>query len=148
VTNPPLYDAERRIAIGYDSGNGVVQAFRFGATLEPLWRRELAHAAHMIHFPDTGEVVLHDFHGPAAARTRVARELAGRWSGPARSPRIRRALGRRSGDDVTVVDIETGVERARARVPSMFQSVLFPAAGFGRDLYWCTFSTLARLEVA
>ncbi len=148
VTNPPLYDAERRIAIGYDSGNGVVQAFRFGARLEPLWRRELAHAAHMIHFPDTGEVVLHDYHGPAAARTRLARELAGRWSGPARSPRIRRALGRRSGDDVTVVEIETGVELARARVPSMFQSVLFPAAGFGRDLYWCTFSTLARLEVA
>jgi hypothetical protein len=48
---------------------------------------------------------------------------------------------------VLVVDIETGVERARARVPTMFQSVLFPAPGFGRDLYWCTFSTLARLEV-
>jgi hypothetical protein len=29
----------------------------------------------------------------------------------------------------------------------MFQSVLFPAPGWGRDLYWCTFSTLARLEV-
>jgi hypothetical protein len=102
----------------------------------------------MVHFPDTGEVVLHHFHGPAAARTRPARALAGRWSGPARSPRIRRALAQRSGDDVTVVDIETGLERGRARVPSMFQSVLFPAAGFGRDVYWCTFSTLARLEVA
>jgi hypothetical protein len=30
----------------------------------------------------------------------------------------------------------------------MFQSVLFPAPGWGRDLYWCTFSTVARLEVA
>jgi hypothetical protein len=29
----------------------------------------------------------------------------------------------------------------------MFQSVLFPAVGWERDLYWCTFSTLARLEV-
>ncbi len=46
-----------------------------------------------------------------------------------------------------IVDIETGDERARARVPSMFQSVVFPAPGFDRDLYWCTFSTLARLEV-
>jgi hypothetical protein len=102
----------------------------------------------MIHFPETEEVVLHDFHDPAAARTRAARALAGRWSGPARSPRIRRALSRRSGDDVVVIDIETGSERARARVPSMFQSVLFPPAGFGRDLYWCAFSTLARPEVA
>jgi hypothetical protein len=30
----------------------------------------------------------------------------------------------------------------------MFQSVLFPAPGWDRDLYWCTFSTLARLAVA
>jgi hypothetical protein len=30
----------------------------------------------------------------------------------------------------------------------MFQSVLFPTPGLQRDLYWCTFSTLARLEVA
>jgi hypothetical protein len=61
---------------------------------------------------------------------------------------VRAAAARRSGDDVAVLDIESGVELARARVPSMFQSVLFPAPGWGRDLYWCTFSTLARLEVA
>jgi hypothetical protein len=147
VTNPPLYDAAHRIAIAYDSGNGVVAAFRFGARLQPLWQRELQHAAHMIHFPATGELVLHDFHGPALAATAPARALARRWAGPARSAVVRRAVARSSGDDVVVVDIETGAERARARVPSMFQSVLFPAPGFERDLYWCTFSTLARLEV-
>ncbi len=147
VTDPPLYDRARRIAIAYDSGNGIVAAFRVGHRLEPLWQRELQHAAHMIQFPDTGELVLHDFHGPAVAATAPARALARRWSGPARSAAVRRALARGSGDDVVVVDIETGTERARARVPSMFQSVLFPAPGFGHDLYWCTFSTLARLEV-
>jgi hypothetical protein len=147
VTDPPLYDAERRIAVGYDSGNGIVQAFRFGTRLEPLWRRELAHAGHMIHFPDTGELVLHDFRGPRFAHTRLGRAAARASSGLARSPAVRRAVSRRSGDDVLVVDIETGAERARAHVPSMFQSVLFPAPGFARDLYWCTFSTLARLEV-
>ena len=147
VTNPPLYDARRRIAVAYDSGNGIVQAFRLGDRLEPLWRRELSHAAHMIEFPDTGELVLQDFRGPAIANTRMAHELSRRWAGPARSAVLRRALARGSGDDVLVVDIETGHERARARVPSMFQSVLFPAPGFDRDLYWCTFSTLARLEI-
>ena len=39
------------------------------------------------------------------------------------------------------------ITEARAAVPSLFQSVVFPAAGWERDLYWCTFSTLARVEV-
>jgi hypothetical protein len=147
VTDPPLYDARRRIAVAYDSGNGVVQAFRYTGRLERLWRRDLAHAAHMIVFPDTGELVMHDFHGPAFARTGIARAVAHRTAGLVRSAAVRRAGARLSGDDVIVLDIETGAERARARVPSMFQSVLFPAPGFGRDLYWCTFSTLARVEV-
>ena len=122
-------------------------ALRFGDRLEPIWQRRLAHAAHMIGFRDTGELVLHDFQGPGLLRTGVARELGRRWSHPAHSAPIRNALARASGDDVVIVDIETGEERARARVPSMFQSVVFPAPGFDRDLYWCTFSTLARLEV-
>ena len=147
VTDPPLYDATRRIAVGYDSGNGVVAAFSFDGRLRPLWQRELSHAAHMILYPDTGELVLHDYRGPRVARTRAVRALSQRWSAPIHRPRVREALSRASGDEVVVVDIETGTERGRARVPSPFQSVLFPAPGFGRDLYWCTFSTLARLEV-
>jgi hypothetical protein len=148
VTDPPLVDATRRIAVAYDSGNAVVQAFRFGTTLEPLWRRELAHAAHMIQFPDTGELVMHDFKGPTLAATRIGRAVAHHSAGLVRSRALRKLASRNSGDDVVVLDIETGLERARARVPSMFQSVLFPAPGFERDLYWCTFSTIARLEVA
>jgi hypothetical protein len=147
VTDPPVYDAARRIAVAYDSGNGVVAAFAFDGRLTPLWSRPLSHAAHMILFADTGELVVHDFRGPAIAHTRVARELSQRLSGPVRRPRIRRAMARVSADEVVVLDIGSGAERARARVPSAFQSVLFPAPGFGRDLYWCTFSTLARLEV-
>jgi hypothetical protein len=148
ITNPPLYDPERRIAIGYDSGNGLVQAFRLADCLTPLWRARLDHAAHMILFSATGELVLHHHRGPRLARTRWGRRLGQAGSGLARSPSIRRAMARRSCDEVVVLDIETGQERARCAVPSMFQSVLFPAPGFARDVYWCTFSTLARLEVA
>jgi hypothetical protein len=142
-----VYDPKRRIAVGYDSGNGVVQAFRFDSELRPLWRAPLAHAAHMILFEDTGELIVHDFRGPRFARTRAARVAARRSSAPARSRAVRQALARVSTDQVIVLDIETGAERARAEVPSMFQSVLFPAPGFGRDLYWCTFSTIARVAV-
>jgi len=147
VTDPPLYDPARRVALGYDSANGVLAAFRFGERLEPLWRRELAHAAHMIRYPDTGEVVVHDFCAPRLTRSRAAQAIGPRAGRLAASARARRLVASRSHDDVVVLDIETGAERARASVPTMFQSVLFPCPGWERDLYWCTFSTLARLEV-
>ena len=147
VTDPPLYDPARRIVVAYDSANGVVQAFRFRNQLVSLWRAELNHAAHMVLFPSTGELVMHDYRGPRLAQTRAARWVGKRTSGLVRSPAVRRAMTRGSADEVVVLDIETGEERARCQVPSMFQSVLFPAPGFKRDLYWCTFSTLARLEV-
>lgn len=147
VTDPPLYDPARRIAVGYDSANGVVQAFRYEDTLVPLWRAELDHAAHMVFFPSTGELVMHHFRCPRFARTALARRVGRATAGLMQSSSVRRALARRSADEVVVLDIESGSERARCPVPSMFQSVLFPAPGFERDLYWVTFSTLARLEV-
>lgn len=147
ITNPPLYDPERRIAIAHDSANGVVQAFSFDGRLEPLWRREISQAAHMILFPESGELVLHDFHGPALARTRAARAIMRRTAGSLRHAGARRLATRASGDDVVVVDIETGTERSRTHVPSVMQSVLFGAPGFERDLYWVTMTTIARLVV-
>jgi hypothetical protein len=145
VTNPPLYDAARRIAVAYDSANGVVQAFRFDGALNPLWRRELSHAAHMVLFGDTGELVLGDFHGPAFGRTRLGRAMARRTTVALRRPRVQRVATTGSREDVVVVDIESGAERGRVGVPSLLQSVVFPAPGFERDLYWCSMSTLARV---
>jgi hypothetical protein len=147
VTDPPLYDARRQIAIAYDSGNGVVQAFGFDGELTPLWRRELAHAAHMVLYADTGELVLHDFKGPAINRTRIGRAVSRRAAFLMQSPRMRRAGARASRDEVVVLDIETGAERGRAAVPSLMQSVVFPAPGFGRDIYWCSMTSLARVAV-
>ncbi len=116
VTNPPVYDPARRIAVAYDSANGVLAAFRFtDGRLEPLWSRHYGVASHLIRYPDTGELVVND-HGDA-------------------------------GDDLVVVDIETGVERARAATTSPMQSVVFPAAGFGRDLWYCSFACVAHATV-
>jgi hypothetical protein len=148
VTDPPLYDESRRVAIAYDSANGIVQAFRSGERLEPLWRRELAHAAHMILYPGTGELVLHDFHGPAFGRTPLGRAVSRRATFIMRNRLLRALATRAARDEVIVVDIETGAERGRAAVPTLMQSVVFPAPGFGRELYWCSMSTLARVAVA
>lgn len=117
-TNLPLFDPDRRIAVAYDSGNGVLAAWRAGGPgeLDPLWRLELDASMHMIRYPDTGELVVNDH--------------------------------RRDGDEVVVLDLETGRELARAATGSTMQSVLFPAAGFGHDLYYCSFNTIARLAAA
>lgn len=119
VANPPAVDPQRRIAVGFDSGNGVLAAFDVGAggALSPRWSREQHHACHMIRFPDTGELVTADH------------DLD------------------RMADQVVVLDIETGEERARADTGSPVQSVVFPAVGFDRDLYLCSFTTLSHVRV-
>jgi hypothetical protein len=150
VTDPPLYDPDRQIALGYDSANAELAAWRLTrGGLERLWQRRLGHAAHMIRYPATGEVVVGDFHdGFPRMRSPRLRALATRGGGLATNARFRAFAARRSREDVVVLDIETGAEKARATVPSMFQSVLFPAPGWERDFYWCTFSALARVSVA
>ena len=122
VANPPAVDPERGIAVGYDSGNGVLAAFTFDPgshlPLEPRWTRDQNHASHLLRFPDTGELVTGDH--DAANMT----------------------------DHVVILDIKTGDEIARAPTGSPLQSVLFPCPGFHRDLYLCSFTTLTRVSVA
>ena len=120
VANPPVVDPVRGIAVGFDSSNGVLAGFSIRDTgeLEPRWSRAQHHASHMIRFPDTGELVTADYDHE------------------------------RFTDQVVVLDLETGTEKARADTASPLQSVVFPSPGFGRDLYLCSFSTLTRVTVA
>ena len=120
IANPPAVDPLRSIVVGYDSGNAMVAAFRFdaGGDTTPLWRREMNHAAHPLLFADTGELVLGD-HDPS-----------------------------RNRDQLVVLDIETGDELARADTGSPVQSVLFGSAGFGRDLYFCSVTTVSHFVVS
>ena len=118
VANPPIVDEARRIVVGYDSSNGVLAAFDVAAdnaTLSPRWRRDQNHACHPLLFPDTGELVTND-HDPE-----------------------------RMADAIVVLDIETGAERVRVDSGSAVQSVVFPAAGFGRDFYYCSFAAVTRV---
>jgi hypothetical protein len=149
-TNPPLFDAERRIALAYDSGNGVLAAFDLerNGGLAARWRQSVATASHLLHYPDTGEVVVGDFHPPPLARSSWFRAVSRRGSRLVTRPGVRSLLGRLSHDDAVVLDVASGTESARASVPSLFQSVLFPAPGWGRDFYYCSFSTVARIAVA
>jgi hypothetical protein len=56
---------------------------------------------------------------------------------------------RRDGvDHVVVIDIETGEELARVVTDSPVQSVVFPAVDHDGALWYCSFTTLARITPA
>jgi hypothetical protein len=150
-SNPPGWDPEGRIVVAYDAGNAVVRAWRLrGDELEPLWRRDgLAHAGHLIVYPDTREVVVGDWRGARLLQRPAARRLS-RALGPllGRSALARRLALRSAGDRLAVLDLDSGAEKARVEVPSPVQGYLFPAPGFGRDLYYQSLTTIARVVVA
>jgi hypothetical protein len=150
-SNPPGWDAERGIVVAYDAGNAVVRAWRLaGDDLEPLWRRDgLAHAGHLIVYPDTRELVVGDWRGARFLRHRLVRRV-GRALGPVlgRLPAANGPALRAAGDRLVVLDLDSGAEKARVEVPSPTQGYLFPAPGFGRDVYYQSLTTIARVVVA
>jgi hypothetical protein len=119
ITNPPIYDALRRIVVAYDSANRHLRAWRFDLTtrsLEPLWhKQDFGCASHMVLYSETGDLVTNDY--------------------------------RRFGEEVVVLDIETGVERGRVRTGGVMQGVVFPSVGWGRDVYWSSMGRMARVFV-
>jgi hypothetical protein len=149
-SNPPGWDPEGRIVVAYDAGNAVLRAWRMaGDELEPLWRRDgLAHAGHLIVHPDTRELVVQDWRDTPALRGRtVRRVLRPAFAALARSAAARRASLRTGHDRLVVLDLDSGAERAAVDVPSPSQAFLFPAPGFGRDVYYQSLTTVARVQV-
>jgi hypothetical protein len=119
VTNPPLYDLRRHMVVGYDSANRHLRAWRFDPDT-----RDLEPLWHKRGFACASHVVLY----PATGEL-VINDY------------------RRLGEEVVVLDMETGNERGRVRVGGLNQGVVFPSVGWGRDLYWCSMSKLARVFV-
>jgi hypothetical protein len=119
ITNPPLYDLQRHIVLGYDSANRYLQAWHFDAALRsltPIWHKEaFGCASHMVLFGDTGEVAVNDY--------------------------------RRYGEEVVLLDITTGAEKGRARIGGFNQGVVFPSTGWNRDFYWSSMTKVARIFV-
>ena len=59
----------------------------------------------------------------------------------------RRASLRTGSDQLVVLDLDTGADKARVDIPSSCQAFLFPAPGFGRDVYYQSLTTIARVAV-
>ena len=149
-SNPPGWDPERRTVVAYDSGNAVVRAWRLdGDDLEPLWRRDgIAHAGHLIVFPDTRELVVCDWHDVAALRDpRVRRRLVPVHAFLGRFAAARKAALRTGSDELVVLDLDTGEDKARVAVPSPSQGYLFSAPGAARDVFYQSLTTVVRVVV-
>ena len=115
ITNPPLIDPARRIAIGFDSANSFMRAWTIAenGVLSPLWEKPgIGCASHMILLPAAGRIVTNDYDGT---------------------------------EQVVVLDIMTGAEIARVRVGGMTQGVVFPSLGWNDDVYWCSMRRVARI---
>jgi hypothetical protein len=149
-SNPPAWDPVGRIVVAYDAGNAVIRAWRLeGDELAPLWQKQgFAHAAHLVLYPDTRELVAQDWRSPGFLRQTTVRRLirpAMRRLG--RSAAVRRYSAPVGRDSVVLLDLDTGAEKARVKVPSPTQAFLFPAPGFGRDFYYQSMTTIARVGV-
>ncbi|HEX8741808.1 MAG TPA: hypothetical protein VF712_01625 [Thermoleophilaceae bacterium] len=150
-SNPPAWDPDGRVVVAYDSGNAVLRAWRMsGDELEPLWRRDgFAHAGHLIVYPDTRELVAQDWRGSELLlRPGLRRALRPTMQVTSRSAALRRASLATGADSVVVLDLDSGAERARVTVPSPSQAFMFPAPGFGRDVYYQSLTTIARVVVS
>jgi hypothetical protein len=118
IANPPIIVEDSHVAIGYDSGHGVMTAWRWtdSGSMRRRWQRQQNHASHALVYPRSGEVVTMDYD--------VSRGM----------------------DQCVVLDVESGAERARVDTGSPIQSVLFPCPGWDRDLFLLTMTTLTRVR--
>ena len=108
-------DPVRRIAIAFDTANGLLGGIQYhqDGRLELLWRRACRISMQMVLFLDTGEIAVNDF--------------------------------RDGRDHVVVFDVESGRELGRAVTESRVANGMFLSPGWGRDVTYCSTGTVARV---
>jgi hypothetical protein len=119
VTNPPLYDFERHIVVAYDSANRYLRAWRFNPQSHELTALWEKHA-----FGCASHMISYPDTGELVVNDY-----------------------RRYGEEIVVLNLETGNELGRVRSGGLTQGVVFPSSGWNRDLYWSSMGRLARVFV-
>ena len=119
ITNPPLYDRQRQIVVAYDSANRYLRAWRFNPHSHELTPLWEKHA-----FGCASHMVSYPDSGELVVNDY-----------------------RRNGEEVVLLNIESGAELARVRSGGLTQGVVFPSSGWNRDLYWSSMGRLARVFV-
>lgn len=119
VIAPPLVTAG--IAVTWDTGNTGLAAFDISPKGggEMLWFQPFRSSMQPVLFPDSGELVTNDFRYLDDGST---------------------------SDDLVVIDVATGRMKARAATGAVRYNGMFLTPGWRRDLYYCSFETVARVE--
>ena len=120
ITNPPLIDLKRNIVVAYDSANRTIQAWAFNPESHALTK-----LWNKQEFGCASHMILYPDSGELVTNDY-----------------------QKNGEEVVVLNIDTGTEIARTRIGGISQGVVFPSVGWGRDFYWTTFDRLARVFVA
>jgi len=119
VIAPPVYVPGAHLAIGFDTGNGGLAAFRAddAGALTPLWQSDIRNFWQPLVYRDTNELVVDDFRDGAV------------------------------DDNLVVLDLTTGAEKARVTTGSPIPNGMFPCPGPGRDIYYVSNPVVARVFV-
>lgn len=102
----PLYAPEKRIAMGFDTANGKVGAWKYHGpgNFSHLWTKDIKNSNQPLYYPDTGEVIVDDVLADFTV-------------------------------DSVILDIETGEEKGRVSTGTMTTACMAPSPGLGRDYY-------------
>ena len=119
ITNPPLIDLQRQIVIGYDSANRYLRAWRFD-----LATNQMTPLWEKAPFGCASHMILYPDTGELLINDY-----------------------RNNGEEVVLLEIESGAEIGRVRSGGLTQGVVFPSAGWQRDFYWSSMGRLARIFV-
>ena len=119
ITNPPLVDLKRHIVVGFDSANRELRAWRVHAPNSNLTPLWQKSA-----FGCASHMILYPDTGELVVNDY-----------------------RRHGEEIVVLQIETGQELGRVRPGGVTQGVVFPSVGWNRDFYWSSMGKLTRVFV-
>lgn len=118
IAPPLVHDG---VVVAWDTGNTGIAAFDIasGPSPEMLWFQPFRTSMQPMLYPETNELVINDF--------RLLDE-----SEPS--------------DDLVVLDFRTGQMKARVPTGATRMNGMFLCPGWDRDLYYCSFGTIARIR--
>ena len=125
ITNPPLVDETRQIVVAFDSANRHLRAWRIHRRVADDPQLELEDLWHLQNFGAASHMLLFASTGELCVNDY-----------------------QRFKEQVVILDIETGQEKSRISTGGLMQGVVFPSAGWQRDIYWSSMDRLTRIHIA
>lgn len=114
IFSPPAFDPIHKIAIAFDTGNGLLAGLSYSKDVgfKKLWEKPTRISMQMVMFSDTKEIAVNDF--------------------------------RTGCDNVVIIDTITGEEKGRVPTESTTANGMFLSPGWERDVFYCSIGAIAR----